>query len=839
MPELNILGATEQNRYYPYQSTFRVTRSSFWQAGQDSFTSPPAQNPDMFQGLLNVEPILEGDIQRRRGYSLFSNTLPSVPFEDSYAFRSEILNLRRLVWTSTSTVVATDEAGNVISSPLFTPSLGASAVRMVLSRSYGYFADGIATDYKKWDGTNNTGNLTNWGIAVSAQAGTVSGPNPPGTAANQGRTVVGQPAVTWSNPNNIKVADGAFATAVITPFTGANYGSSQSAFLIATNYSFSGVGAGAQVTGIQVDVKGLQTFQTSAPNTASVFAWLTKDGTNVVGSAKQLSLPLSNGFIAFGGPSDSWGQLLVGSDVNASTFGVVLEVTAINDDGSLPSSITFSVDFVQITVFVSGSSITLGSPSSGGITLLSGRIYTVAFTNSVAGTVSTVTPFSSSTGPLSNNNQPLTGLPVSTDTQVDQKFLLATADGGDETTLYLVAEITNSATTYTDDMADSQLLLQPIFQQTDVNGNLHGVINNLPPPLLSFPVKHKGRIFGAVGPTLYFSKNLDDVTTSTGTITSKWEEAFPATYSLDISERAETVSGLLSDGQTLYIATDASIRKLLGDSPDNFQEPEVIFNETGVINQETWQIVFTEGQPVGSMWLTPDSRVMFSDFNSYTDIGTPIQDVLSTINRNAVQGTAHACFVSDGPSEYYMLYIPTGTFTTPNTVCVYNLRAKKWCIWKPTDKVTTSLFNIRSDGTPQWLFASQLGPLYFWDGTTILDQEGVSPTGFPVTGTSSWLDFGDPGLTKSLNKVVLDTGDPLLTIAVSGVKKVSDITSASTLVIPTTPVQQEAFGDYFIPAVGQPGGFIWYQLTFNSPATSIVKNVLSYFDVEVMPSMRI
>lgn len=837
MPELNIIGATEQNRYYPYQGNFRVTRNSFWQAGQDSFTNPPAQNPDLFTFLSNAEPVLQGDIQRRRGYTLLTSITPSSNFNEVYGYRNELTGTHRLVWTSATKVVATDEQGGLWSNPLFTPSLTANAVRMVLSRNYGYFADGVRADYLKWNGTTTAGNLTNWGIAVTSAPSSITGPNPPGTASDIAVTVLGQPAIAWSNPNNIKVNDGSFATATVTPFSGSNYGTQTTDFLVATNYSFSGISSGALVTGIQVDVKGLQSQQTAAPNQAQVFAWLTKNGTVVVGSGKTLVLPLTNSTISFGGPSDNWGQLLTGSDVNASTFGVMLQAEAVNDNGGLVGTVTFSVDFVQVTIFVSGTPIVLGSPSSGGITLLNGRLYTLAFTNSVAGTVSDIIPFSSSTGPLTTNNQPLSGLPVSSDPQVDYKILLATADGGDETTLYYIAQIPNSTTTYTDNMADSQLLAQPIFQQTDQQGNLHGVVNNKPPALITFPTKHKGRIFGVNGATLYFSKNLDDVTTSTGTTTCKWEEAWPATYSLDVSELAETLTGLLSDGQTLYVGTDASVRRLIGDSPDNFQEPEVIFNDAGVINQDVWKIVYSEGQPVGSMWLTPDNRVMFSDFNSYQDVGTPIQDVLNQVNRAVVQTVSHACAVAEGPAEYYMLYIPTGSSPTPNVICVFNMRTKKWCIWTPTDNITTSLFNITSAGTPQWLFAG-LTNFYYWDSTVTSDRSGNTPVTFPVTLSTSWLDFGDAGLTKSLNKILLDTQDSNLLVSVTGANKVSAIPSGVSNVLLSANIAQEAFGDLFVPVLSSPGGFRWFQLGFTSPAGT-TKNVLSAFDVEAVPSLRI
>lgn len=809
MAELNIIGATEQNRYYPYQNAFRVTRNSFWQAGQDSFTSPPAQSPDLFTSMTNAEPVLQGDIQRRRGYTLLSTITPTAPFNESYAYRNELTEDHRLVWTSPSAVVATDEAGGLRNNPLFTPSLTASAVRMVLSRNYGYFADGAPADYLKWDGSANAGNLTNWGIAVQANAASTFGPNNGGTYANVNFASAG---TAWSPGTSLP------SSVTLTAF-------SDSKYLWATNFGFAATPTGGFVTGVVVNITGSQTEITQS----ALGVWLIKGGV-AVGTEHSGILPIAGGTLELGSSVDVWGTSLLGSDVNGSTFGV--GIVAGSDLGS-----AFTITAVTITIYMSGSTITLGSPTGTGITLISGRVYTVVFQNATAGTTSGLYPFSASTGPLTNQGQPLSGLPVHTDPQVDTKLLLATADGGDETTLYLVTSLPNATTSYSDTTPDSALLTQPIFQQTDQNGNLHGVANNNPPPVLTFPIKHKGRLYGTIGPTLYFSKNLNDVTTSTGTITGKWEEAWPATYSLDVSEVAETVSGLLSDGQTLYIATDASIRRLIGDSPDNFQEPEVIFNHAGVINQEVWKVVYAESQPVGSMWLTPDNRVMLSDFNSYQDVGAPIQDVLNSINRAVVQTVSHACAVAKGPAEYYMLYIPTGSATTPNTVCVFNMRTKKWCIWNPTDRITTSLFNITTTGAPQWLFAAPANN-YFWNDAVNVDRSANTPVSYPVTLATSWLDFGDAGLTKSINKIVLDTLDSNLTVGVTGVNKVSAIPSGVSNVLLPVPIAQETFGDLFVPMLGSIGGFRWFQLTFTSPAGTTGK-VLGSFDIEAVPSMRI
>ena len=165
------------------------------------------------------------------------------------------------------------------------------------------------------------------------------------------------------------------------------------------------------------------------------------------------------------------------------------------------------------------------------------------------------------------------------------------------------------------------------------------------------------------------------------------------------------------------------------------------------------------------------------------------------------------------------------------------MRSQKWFIWTPTDTVLCSLFNINSQGVPQWLFSSGTGSLYYWDSTVNFDRNSNTPVMYPVPATTSWLDFGDMGLTKGLNKLIATTGDPALTVAIQGAIRVSDFASGGVKVIPTTTVQPEIFGDLFVPLVAAPGYFKWYQITFTSPA-STVSSVLSAFDIEAQPSMR-
>jgi hypothetical protein len=104
------------------------------------------------------------------------------------------------------------------------------------------------------------------------------------------------------------------------------------------------------------------------------------------------------------------------------------------------------------------------------------------------------------------------------------------------------------------------LLNANLWVDTDGYGNVYGIVNNTPPPnTLLYPTLHQGRIFATDGKTIFFSKSLAEVTTSTGLITSKWEESWPGTNTIPIGLNNEIILGLKSSGQTLHIGTAKSI----------------------------------------------------------------------------------------------------------------------------------------------------------------------------------------------------------------------------------------------------------------------------------------
>lgn len=904
MPESQVIASKEEARFFPYAGLFHYVRKSFYEAGQDSYTQPLAQNPDLFEKLYNVEPVTAGILERRRGYSLFANTAPTgtlflqsivrtsnvvycytavphgfavgetvtisgvtgmstspngaqtvttvpgpteftfaqsgpdesgsggsvtggLPFSEAYAYRNETTGTRYEVFSSPTLIQALDEKGNIVNPAVFSPSAEGNIVRMMNSRDYGFFRTGVAADLKKWDGSIGSGSpgITNWGIANPASGTTTppaAGPSSPTTFSATG----------WTNPANM-ASPTLWATSTV-------YGNESVNSLIGTGFGFTGIGSFNTIT-VSFNYRQIGTPTGAGTGGTTINTRLVVGGvpvgyfkTSIVTDWANNTVPLSWSFSAA-----NWGYpSLTVAQIEAANFGVEFNVEFANATGY-----TFSIDNVTITVGASASTLTLVTTGSGDITLLSGRVYTYCFLNSKSGTTSDIGPFSLSTGPLTNNDVVISGIPVSSDPQVDTVLLLATADGGDETTLYLDGSVPNGTTTYTDNMADSSttgglsLLLQPLYQDTDIYGNFHGVVSNDPPPNADFPTYHKGRVYMAKGNTLYFSKNLDDALTGTGTITTRWEEAWPPANTLDVSTQAETIAGMLSDGETLWIATEKCIRRLIGDGPQNFQDPEIQFNEAGLLRQEVWKVTFYEGQPVGTIWLTPDARVIASDFNTYQDIGTPIQDVLDSINRSAIS-TCHAAFYSQGSEDVYVLYIPTGTATTPNTACVFNLRTKTWGVWQPTDSPTASLFNIDINGNPQWLFATQAGPIYYWDSTVRQDRSGGTPVSYPVTILSTWLDMGDISLRKCLNMMTIETSDTALTLAVNGSNQAAITGFSPAVVIPATTISVGPIGgEYFVPLAGAASAWRFYQFEWTSPASTTL-GILEGYNVEAIPVHR-
>jgi hypothetical protein len=332
------------------------------------------------------------------------------------------------------------------------------------------------------------------------------------------------------------------------------------------------------------------------------------------------------------------------------------------------------------------------------------------------------------------------------------------------------------------------LLNANLWVETDVYGNTYGVAGNQPPPTaLLYLTQHQGRLFGTDGKTVFYSKSISDVTTSTGLITSKWEEAWPGENQLAIALDNETVTGLKSDGTTLHIGTTQNIYDLQGTDSSNFSVPNVLFQETGVLAHDLWTVIYSEGQPAGYMWVTPDYKVMYSDFSTYVEVGTPIYNTISLWNLNFTE-YASMNSLTYGPYNLCVLTFQAGSETTQ--FLVYETRLKKWYRWTvSTAEANTVLcsafvYQQPESGYRGLLFASpdptgvNACSICAFDPATALDYAGGS---FSWQIQTCWNPQDDPTAFKIINEIEVDTYGTQPIVHLYGATLIPDFTSSKLL----------------------------------------------------------
>lgn len=167
-----------------------------------------------------------------------------------------------------------------------------------------------------------------------------AGPNAPGTMASD--SAVGTKL--WASPDNAKVSDNSRT------FSGSSDGVNRlSYYLKATNFGFA-VSSGATINGITVSLERNANSNSALINVKDSVVSLVKGGT-VSGDNKADTAtrwPTSDAAVSYGGAADLWGLTLTDTDVNASTFGVVISAALNSNSGK--STIIASVDFISITI---------------------------------------------------------------------------------------------------------------------------------------------------------------------------------------------------------------------------------------------------------------------------------------------------------------------------------------------------------------------------------------------------------------------------------------------------------------------------------------------------------
>lgn len=160
------------------------------------------------------------------------------------------------------------------------------------------------------------------------------GPNDGGTFVDD--TTVG--TVAWVNASNASTQDDTNATANL------NAASQVSHYLKATNFSFN-VPSGATISGIVMIIDRSTVGLGSVKDNSVKIV----QGGTIGGTEQALAGDWgadTNDYTIYGSPTDLWGLTWAASDINASTFGVV--VSAKLSTGISPSA---GVDHIQLVIY--------------------------------------------------------------------------------------------------------------------------------------------------------------------------------------------------------------------------------------------------------------------------------------------------------------------------------------------------------------------------------------------------------------------------------------------------------------------------------------------------------
>lgn len=190
-----------------------------------------------------------------------------------------------------------------------------------------------------------------------------AGPNSAGAGAT-----LGGAGNAWSNPGNIVSSNNldAFVSNMVITET--------SEILAATIFSFA-IPDGSTIDGITVEVEAADTGTSS--DAGITLVRLTKNGTSGVGSDLESGtqgLTNTDTYYTWGGVSELWGTTWTVAEVNASTFGVLIQAVGLELDDSGDAFI----DHVRITITYTESAteeglLIGGSLTRGGV-LLRGRL---------------------------------------------------------------------------------------------------------------------------------------------------------------------------------------------------------------------------------------------------------------------------------------------------------------------------------------------------------------------------------------------------------------------------------------------------------------------------------
>lgn len=262
-----------------------------------------------------------------------------------------------------------------------------------------------------------------------------------------------------------------------------------------------------------------------------------------------------------------------------------------------------------------------------------------------------------------------------------------------------------------------------LFNETCDMQNWDGTGNtttpaSTPTTWCAYAAVHKNRIWAAKSTTIpyrmYFSSlNLPEDWVTTGGY-------------IDLPDKTQTISGLISWGGYLYIFTETNVYILMGSTPNDFSLKKSN-SQVGAIAPRSIQVT-----DIGICFLARTGVFAF-DGNTSTKLSDKVENTINGISKTKIQ---YACGLYDGQGRYWIAYTDrTGTYN--NKILIYDIGLREWYKY---DNLNISYFERAYGGTDR-------GELY---GGSSLNNGLIyilqSSTGTESITNSSQSDF-DNGTT--------------------------------------------------------------------------------------------
>jgi len=303
----------------------------------------------------------------------------------------------------------------------------------------------------------------------------------------------------------------------------------------------------------------------------------------------------------------------------------------------------------QATTTTDGTVVwTQGGPS--GLSPVLGYQWYFAYSNSVTGHVSNVSPISDSSilfGKLIGQQATLTGA-RSTDPQVDQIIIYRNLDGG--AFFFQVGTTSNPAAgswTFVDSTIDSGLNTQ-IFAPI-------GSLNNPPPAGLVDPMFHAGRSWGHVGSILYYSAGADNAAGLNILFNGVSAESWPALNTIPFDA---PITRKITTGAGLLVWTTSDLWIVIGSDLSTFSPLKLLIGH-GI---RSWNAMDIDGSTIYA-YLSDREFVTINPNVGSLEVGFPVGDTLEAsfdpsvvyVTRHVAGSQDNAVFFGDGSTGWFRI----------------------------------------------------------------------------------------------------------------------------------------------------------------------------------------